>query len=402
MAPGYRGRAAVVAAALLAVLAPLAGPVLAAGNGDGSWLAIAWADDVKLYAVKAFSYRGSIYVVGWVEGVSLSRDAFIARFEASSGRLLWARSFGQFQASDEAYDVKASSDGTLYVVGVTVYNGERRLFVARFSPGGELMEFTVFDGAGGVTDTVRAAATVAADGGLYVAACSDDSVTILKYHGGRVAWARYAYSSYYSTRFDCDSGVAAASDGSGGVYFAGSSYDDFYLLKLNWDGDVEYSVHMSGSGRYSVADAAYCHGSLYVAGYTEEGYGSSARRTGFIVSVVGGDPNMSMIAVVPSAKITSIACSSTPQLLAAGERDGRALVLGLQPQLTLWRASTVESSSRYYEFTPVHVHPVGDGGYQLAGVVPEKYRVVAMRSAPVKCLTGLPKRGLPQCTPRSP
>jgi len=146
-------------------------------SGEIAWLTRIAPD--PSYGINAYVHvtdaavaaNGDIVVVGGVTGVSVHRDAFVARF-ASSGTLLWDMTFGTSD-SDGASVVSAAADGGAYVAGFTHGSfgdfskpslSYEDVFVAFVSPHGELEWVTQFGSAN--QDWVQGL-TPAPGGGVY-------------------------------------------------------------------------------------------------------------------------------------------------------------------------------------------------------------------------------------------
>ena len=113
------------------------------------------------------------------------------------------------------------------------------LFLAKFSPGGDLL----WDSTYGANGTIATGAAIGADGSIYVSGMSfvvnpgsDTEALLIKFEpNGDVAWAR----AWGGSGFDATRAVAAGTDG---VYIAGETNsffaNDAFLVKFDFNGNV--------------------------------------------------------------------------------------------------------------------------------------------------------------------
>ena len=189
----------------------------------------------------AFAPDGSVYVAGTTMSADGDRDAFLLKY-ASDRTLAWERTYGT-PSSESGFDdefvagLAVAADGSAFITGQF---GTGTLFLARFSPGGDLLWDTTY----GENGTIGTGADIDAAGNVYVSALSfvingganDTEVLLLKFDGnGAVLWAR----AWGGAGFDAARAVAVGTDG---VYLAGETNsffaNDAFVVKFDADGNV--------------------------------------------------------------------------------------------------------------------------------------------------------------------
>src|SRR4029450_7960168 len=110
----------------------------------------------------AVSTDGSVYVTGVT--ADNQNDAVLLKFDAS-GTLLWERAWGG-AASDESLAVATAADGSAYIAGTATSFGPSSagLFVVKFDSAGNLVWQTISDGAAGNAVAVAPDGSVCAAG----------------------------------------------------------------------------------------------------------------------------------------------------------------------------------------------------------------------------------------------
>jgi len=153
---------------------------------------------------------GSVYVTG--VSVTNGNDAVLLKFTAD-GTLLWERTWGGAQ-SEEAKAVATATDGSVYIAGTETSFGLSSigLFVVKFDASGTLVWQKFADG------TEGSGVTVGSDGSVYAAGTvarnqigNFDMLVIKMSDGGAQSWRR-AYSA--GDVADARGRIAAAPDGS--------------------------------------------------------------------------------------------------------------------------------------------------------------------------------------------
>lgn len=154
--------------------------ILAKYSPDGAqvWLRQfgTWGEDKGLGL--AVDQGGAIYVSGIVRGALAEPqgdfDAFLAAYD-TEGNQQWVQQFGS-RGWDQAEAVTVAPNGDLYVTGLVAGDfagplaGDKDIFVARFSPGGELLDSVQL---GTEFNDKGADLAFATDGSLYLAAFSN-------------------------------------------------------------------------------------------------------------------------------------------------------------------------------------------------------------------------------------
>ena len=216
---------------------------------------------------------GSVYVTGVT--VDNGNDAVLLKFDAS-GTLQWERTWGG-SASDESFSVATASDGSVYIAGTATSFGPSSagLFVVKFSSAGSLVWQRLFDGAAGN------AVAVGSDGSVYAAgtiARADQignfDMLVLKITSvGSLVWQR-TYSA--GEVVDPRGRMAPAPDGSivvaGAIQAAKSGFVDIaaLIVKIGADGGLVFDKQFAGRNGETAEGVAVApdDGSIYVAGTT--------------------------------------------------------------------------------------------------------------------------------------
>ncbi len=201
-------------------------------------------------------------------------DIWVVRLD-DNGQLLWEQTFGG-PAIDRARAVIETRDGGLVVAGATESKGagEFDAWVLKLGADGSLLWDRHFGGA--ATDWVSAVVQTR-DGGLAVAAYTQDSsgapydFWVIKLDAnGTTLWQR----RYGGTATDWTNAIAETGDGNlvvvGHTESKGAGNADFWVLKLDADGDVLWDRTFGGTGvDYATAVTASRDGGAVVAGLTQ-------------------------------------------------------------------------------------------------------------------------------------
>jgi hypothetical protein len=261
---------------------------------------------------------GNVYVAGYsnapwgspVHAYDSNGDAFAARLN-SSGNLIWNTFLGG-SGPDYGYSIALDGSGNVYVAGqssgvgwgspVQGHQGATDAFVARLNSSGNLIWNTFL---GGLGWDGGPAIAVDGSGNIYVAGRSNDTwgaplqahnAPGVNYDGwaarlnssGNLIWNTFLGGS------GGDSGHGIAVDG-GNVYVAGESDDtwgspvrthfgvanyDAFVARLNGSGTLIWNTFLGGSGHdrvYGNNIAVDGSGNVYVAGYSNVTWGSPVR-----------------------------------------------------------------------------------------------------------------------------
>ncbi len=220
----------------------------------------------------AVASDGSVYVTG--VSVTNGNDAVLLKFDAN-GNLQWERTWGG-TASEEAKAVATASDGSVYIAGTETSFGASAigLFVVKFDANGTLVWQKFADG------TEGSGVTVGSDGSVYAAGTvarnqigNFDMLVIKMSDGGAQSWRR-AYSA--GDVADARGRIAAAPDGSivvaGAIQSIKGGTPDITALvvKLSAAGALVFDKQFDGrvSETGDGVGVASDDGTIYVTGTT--------------------------------------------------------------------------------------------------------------------------------------
>jgi uncharacterized delta-60 repeat protein len=221
----------------------------------------------------AVSSDGSVYVTGVT--ADNGNDAVLLKFDAN-GTLQWEKTWGG-TASDESLAVATASDGSVYIVGTATSFGPSSagLFVVKFDSAGNLVWQRIFDGAAGN------AVAVGSDGSVYAAGTTPradqignfDILALKITSAGSLVWQRtYTAGEVVDPR----GRMAAAPDGSivlaGAIQAAKAGFVDIaaLIIKLSADGALLFDKQFAGRNGETAEGVAVApdDGTIYVAGTT--------------------------------------------------------------------------------------------------------------------------------------
>jgi hypothetical protein len=165
--------------------------------------------------------QGGVYVTGTMSEGGLFVDAYLRRYH-THGTMLWHKTFGTSQRNDYGFAVAADAAGNAYIAGASststdpFLDRQRNAFVTRFDLAGNRQ------------------------------------------------WSRQFPDPSY------DRPVAVAVDQSGGVYTAGSTRGEMFLVKHNVLGAFQWGRHL-GSNEFELTTdvATDAFGNAYLSGATE-------------------------------------------------------------------------------------------------------------------------------------
>jgi uncharacterized delta-60 repeat protein len=221
----------------------------------------------------AVSSDGSVYVTGVT--ADNGNDAILLKFDAN-GSLLWERAWGG-SASDESFAVATALDGSVYIAGTATSFGPSSagLFVVKFNSAGNLVWQRIFDGAAGN------AVAVGPDGSVYAAGTmprpdqiGNFDVLVLRItFDGTLAWQR-TYSA--GEVVDPRGRMTTAPDGSivlaGAIQAAKAGFVDIaaLIVSLTPDGSLIFDRQFAGRNGETAEGVAVApdDGTIYVAGTT--------------------------------------------------------------------------------------------------------------------------------------
>jgi uncharacterized delta-60 repeat protein len=220
----------------------------------------------------AVSTDGAVYVTGVT--ADNQNDAVLLKLDAN-GTLLWERTWGG-AASDESLAVATAPDGSVYIAGTATSFGPSSagLFVVKFDSTGNLVWQRISDGA------VGNAVAVAPDGSVYAAGTTprpdqtgDFDIVALKITAaGSLVWQR-TYSA--GEVVDPRGRMAAGSDGSivmvGAIQTVSRHVADIaaLIVKLTSDGALVFDKQFDGRATETGEGVALApDDTIYVAGTT--------------------------------------------------------------------------------------------------------------------------------------
>jgi uncharacterized delta-60 repeat protein len=221
----------------------------------------------------AVSSDGSVYVTG--VSVNNGNDAVLLKFGAD-GTLQWERTWGG-TSSDESLAVATAADGSVYIAGTATSFGPSSagLFVVKFDAAGNLMWQRVSDGAAGN------AVAVGSDGSVYAAGTTprpdqigNFDILVLKITSdGSLVWQRtYTAGEVVDPR----GRMTTAPDGSivlaGAIQAAKAGFVDIaaLIVSLSPDGSLLFDRQFAGRNGETAEGVAVApdDGTIYVAGTT--------------------------------------------------------------------------------------------------------------------------------------
>jgi hypothetical protein len=239
------------------------------------------------YEDEAFSIiqssDGGYVVAGWTLnfGVGYSGDIYVVKLD-SGGNVQWTKTIGG-SSWDEASSIIQSSDGGYVVAGSTrsFGAGDYDIYIVKLDLGGNV-QWTKTIG-GSLTDVARSIIQ-SSDGGYVVAgwtasfgAGNEDIYVVKLDSSGNVQWTKTIGGSSddfaYSITQSSDGGYVVAGETSS----FGAGNDDFYVVKLDSSGNVQWTKTIGGSSddiAWSIIQSS--DGGYVVAGGTQS-FGAGGR-----------------------------------------------------------------------------------------------------------------------------
>ena len=316
-------------------------------------------------------------MVGYTESFGAGgRDILFTKLSAS-GALQWARVVGG-TSNDYGMSVVQASDGGYTVAGYTESfgSGNRDVFLLKFSSAGALEWSRVVGGSG--HDTANSIVQTS-DGGYattgytYSYGAGNSDAFLVKFSStGSLEWARAVGGSRYDLGFQ----VSQTSDG--GYFVAGyneiwgSGSKDFYLIKLNSSGSMQWSRAVGGvsTNNWGYAGVPTSDGGYIITGRTDH-YGAGGRDI-YVVKVsstgtrqwtrtIGGSSDDYANSIIQTSDGGYVLAARTASY-GAGGNDLFLVKLSSAGALEWSRA--VGGTGHEYGLSVVET---SDGGYAVAG-----------------------------------
>jgi hypothetical protein len=239
----------------------------------------------------------------------------------------FAKTIGRSSSLDEAWSIIQSSDGGYAVAGFTYSFGAGwyDFYVVKLDSGGNVQWTKIIGGSG---NDVARSIIQSSDGGYVVAgyttsfgAGNEDIYVVKLDSGGNVEWTKTIGGSYA----DGANSIIQSSDGgyvvAGYTSSSGAGSADFYVVKLDSGGNVEWTKTIGGSyadGANSIIQSS--DGGYVVAGYTDS-FGVDSRDIYVVKLDSGGNVQWTKTIVRSSSwdEAYSIIQSSDGGYVVAGE-----------------------------------------------------------------------------------
>jgi len=221
------------------------------------------------------SSDGGYVVAGGTESFGAGEDDFYVVKLDSNGNVVWTKTIGG-SLTDVAYSIIQSSDGGYVVAGRTSSFGAGRddFYVVKLDSSGNVLWTKTI---GGSSDDGASSIMQSSDGGYVVAgetrsfgAGEDDFYVVKLDSNGNVVWTKTIGGS----DLDVATSIIQSSDGgyvvAGYTYSFGAGAADFYVVKLDSSGNVVWTKTIGGSFwdfAHSIIQSS--DGSYVVAGWTE-------------------------------------------------------------------------------------------------------------------------------------
>jgi hypothetical protein len=215
------------------------------GSGNVQWTkTIGGGNDDFAYSIIQSSDGGYV-VAGLTYSFGAGGDIYLVKLD-SSGNVVWTKTIGG-SLTDVANSIIQSSDGGYVVAGWTASfgAGSYDFYVVKLDAGGNVLWTKTI---GGSNDDRARSIIRSSDGGYVVAgytssfgAGSADIYVVKLDSGGNVQWTKTIGGSYE----DEARSIIQSSDG--GYIVAGESGGDFYVVKLDSGGNVLWTKTIGGS-----------------------------------------------------------------------------------------------------------------------------------------------------------
>jgi uncharacterized delta-60 repeat protein len=296
-------------------------------SDDGAFSIIQSSDGGYVVAGRTFSFE------------TVSYDFYVVKLD-SGGNVLWTKTIGG-SSDDEANSITQSSDGGYVVAGYTSSFGAggADIYVVKLDSGGNVLWTKTIGGS--LTD-IAYSIIQSSDGGYVVAGETwsfgegkNDFYIVKLDSVGNVQWTKTIGGSYYDVAYS----IIQSSDG--GYVVAGDaeiSGGHFYVVKLNSVGNIEWtktigccrarSIIQSSDGSYVVAGESWSFGAgadIYVVKLDS---GGNVQWT----KTIGGSSDDGAYSIIQSSDGGYVVAGYT-QSFGAGGRD--MYVVKLAPDGTL-------------------------------------------------------------------
>ena len=268
---------------LMAILAPLVTiPLTAMSQVDTAWIRYydGPAHSIDIARAIAIDAADNIYVTGESMDAAGHYD-FATVAYTPNGDTLWARRFnGAADNDDRAEAVEVDKSGSVYVAGnsITDINFGNDFTVVKYSPVGDILWSTIYNGFGGYSAEMFAGMALDSFGNVLVTGYSNnsqqndplDDFALVKYSPAGVALdtARDGAQEFSPTALACDNAgnayVTGAAIYSGGQYFVSSAFDaGFHGTGALWHFSTPHSVNAGRAIAVDTSSNFYAAGRVY-------------------------------------------------------------------------------------------------------------------------------------------
>ncbi|HWA07797.1 MAG TPA: SBBP repeat-containing protein [Ignavibacteria bacterium] len=226
---------------------------------------------------------GNVYVVGFAEFSSKATDVVVLKY-SPEGNLLWNLPYAKTSDPliDKGLAIAADMNGFIYVTGYTTnYDGEKDIFVNKYSSAGLIWTSELEDGGTGL-DAEGLSIAVSRSGSIYVAgyitsAASSEDIVVIKYNNaGEKQWMRPVNGNVNQS----DKAWGIVVDELDNCFITGYITNsvgnaDCYTAKINYAGTIVWSTTYAGEGNQT--DKAWgivvdTDGAVYITGETTDAY----------------------------------------------------------------------------------------------------------------------------------